>query len=64
MGKIVTTTKGPMDVDLLRKETGVIDNEVETTLWIEYWLESELVHRSVHIQLKHGVEAFPIAESM
>lgn len=64
MGKIVTTTKGPMDVSLLTKKTGIIDNEVEKTLWIEYWLKDELVHRSVHIELKQGVEVFPVAESM
>ncbi len=61
---MITTTKGPMDEALLTKKTGVIDNEVEKTLWIEYWLKDELVHRSVHIELKHGVEVFPTAESI
>lgn len=61
---MITTTKGPMDESLLEKKTGVIDNDVETTRWIEYWLEGELVHRSVHVELKQGVEIFPVAESM
>jgi len=52
---IVTTTKGDMDDSLLEKREGVIDNENETTNWIEYWLEGELVHRSVHMVLKKMV---------
>lgn len=61
---MITTTKGLMDENLLRKETGTIDNDVEHTTWVEYWLEDELVHRSVDMQLKQGVEIFPVAESM
>lgn len=34
----VTTTKGDMDEALLQKMTGEIDNEVEQTTWVEYWL--------------------------
>ena len=61
---IITTTKGPMDTSLLIKKTGSIDNEVERTTWIEYWLEEELVHRSVNMHLKQAVEAFPVAQPM
>lgn len=49
---IVNTTKGEMDDSLLEKREGTIDNENETILWTEYWLEGELVHRSVHMTLK------------
>jgi hypothetical protein len=49
---MIMTTKGEMDEALLQKKTGQIDNENETTEWIEYWQGDELVHRSVHIQLK------------
>ena len=49
---IVTTTKGDMDDSQLEKREGVVDNENEYTTWIEYWLDSELVHRSVHVTLK------------
>jgi hypothetical protein len=49
---IVTTTKGNMDDSQLEKREGVVDNENEYTTWIEYWLDSELVHRSVHVTLK------------
>jgi|TARA_R110002126_G_scaffold1988_9_gene11812 hypothetical protein len=49
---IVTTTKGDMDDSLLEKREGTVDNENELTTWVEYWLEGELVHRSVHVTLK------------
>jgi len=49
---IVTTTKGDMDDSQLEKREGVVDNENEYTTWIEYWLDGELIHRSVHVTLK------------
>ena len=49
---IVTTTKGDMDDSLLVKQEGSLDNDVETTTWVEYYLEDELVHRSAHVTLK------------
>ena len=49
---MVTTTKGEMDESLLEKKEGFVDNENEYTTWVEYWHEGELVHRSVHVQLK------------
>jgi hypothetical protein len=52
----VFTTKGDMDESLLEKKEGSIDNDNEYTTWVEYWLEGELVHRSVHVQLKKSVE--------
>lgn len=48
----ITTTKGLMDEELLEKKEGVVDNDNEYTTWVEYWLDGELVHRSVHVQLK------------
>lgn len=48
----INTTKGLMDESLLEKKEGVVDNENEYTTWVEYWLDGELVHRSVHVQLK------------
>ena len=48
----VTTTKGLMDEELLEKKEGSVDNDNEYTTWVEYWLDGELVHRSVHVQLK------------
>ena len=51
----VTTTKGMMDESLLEKKEGFVDNENEYTTWVEYWHEGELVHRSVHVQLKKAL---------
>jgi len=55
---LITTTKGDMDESLLEKREGTIDNENETTNWVEYWLAGELVHRSVHVKLKRAVVSF------
>jgi hypothetical protein len=44
-----------MDDALLEKRDGVVDNDHEHTTWVEYWLNGELVHRSVHVTLKEGV---------
>jgi len=55
---LITTTKGDMDESLLEKREGTIDNENETTNWVEYWLTGELVHRSVHVKLKRAVVSF------
>lgn len=53
---IITTTKGDIDDSLLTKKEGVIDDEIEHTTWVEYWDASgELVHRSAHVSLKHGM---------
>ena len=51
----VTTTKGLMDEELLEKKEGVVDNDNEYTTWVEYWLDGELVHRSVHVHLKKAL---------
>ena len=53
---LITTTKGDMDESLLEKKEGLVDNDNEYTTWVEYWLDGELVHRSVHVQLKKSVE--------
>ena len=61
---LVTTTKGDMDDSLLEKREGAIDNEIETTRWVEYWLSGELVHRSVHVHLKTNVLADGVAATL
>lgn len=58
---LITTTKGEMDESLLEKKDGFVDNDNEYTTWVEYWHEGELVHRSVHIQLKQNVLADGVA---
>ena len=61
---MVTTTKGEMDESLLEKREGSIDNETETTSWVEYWHDGELVHRSVNMVLKRGVFAEGISQQI
>jgi hypothetical protein len=46
-----------MDDSLLEKREGSLDNDNETTTWVEYWLDGELVHRSVHVTLKKNVSS-------
>lgn len=58
---LVTTTKGLMDENLLEKREGSVDNDNEYTRWIEFWLDGELVHRSVHVELKTNVLADGVA---
>jgi hypothetical protein len=60
---LVTTTKGEMDDSLLERKDGSVDNDVEFTTWTEYWLEGELVHRSVHVSLKTSPALFAEAAS-
>ena len=60
---LVNTTKGEMDESLLEKKEGSVDNDNETTTWVEYWLEGELVHRSVHVTLKKTVTLSAVAAS-
>jgi len=55
---LVTTTKGDMDDSLLERKQGGVDNEVELTDWVEYWLAGECVHRSVHVRLKTAASVF------
>ena len=61
---LVTTTKGDMDDSLLEKKEGSLDNDNETTTWVEYWLDGELVHRSAHVQLKQTVTLSAEAASL
>ena len=60
---MIETTKGQMDESLLEKREGQSDTVTETTEWVEYWLEGELVHRSVHVKLKHAAVANGAASS-
>lgn len=61
---LITTTKGEMDESLLEKREGSVDNDIEFTNWVEYWLDGELVHRSVHVSLKTSPALFAEAASI
>ena len=60
----MNTTKGEMDDSLLEKREGSIDTDNETTSWVEYWLQGELVHRSVDMTLKRNVTGEAVAQSI
>ena len=53
-----------MEESLLEKKEGFVDDDNEYTTWVEYWLQDELVHRSVHVRLKKAVSAFGEAASI
>ena len=55
---LVNTIHGEMDDSLLEKKEGSVDNDIEFTTWTEYWLDDELVHRSVHVTLKTSPAMF------
>jgi len=46
-----------MDDSLLDKREGSVETSNESTNWVEYWHEGELVHRSVNMVLKNAVFA-------
>lgn len=52
---IVTTTKGDMDSSLLVRKDEQFENDNEKTTITEYYDKGELVHRSVHIDLKTAI---------
>ena len=60
---MIETIKGQMDESLLEKREGQSDTNTETIDWVEYWLNDELVHRSVHVKLKHAALADGAASS-
>jgi len=53
-----------MDDSLLEKKEGIIDTENETTRWVEYWQNNELVHRSVDMTLKRNVATLAVAQTL
>lgn len=54
----IVTIHGDMDESLLEKRVGTEETDTEVLLWTEYWYNNELVHRSVHMQLKQGLDVF------
>lgn len=53
--EMITTIHGPMEAKHLRRVNEVTDNERERTVVVKYFLGPQMVHRSVHIQLKQGL---------
>lgn len=54
---VVGGLPGEMDTEKLFKNSITIENENEHTEVTEYWLQGELVHRSVNMILKKGLLA-------
>lgn len=52
---MINTIYGEMDENDLEKRSGVDENDDEKISWVEYWLNDEMVHRSVHVHLKKNV---------
>lgn len=61
---MITTTKGDMDESLLQKSEGSLENDKEIISWVEYRLDDELVHRSVHVVLKQNVATDGVAAAI
>lgn len=55
---MITTIHGDMEEALLEKRVGTEETDAEIINWAEYWYNSELVHRSVHMHLKQGLDVF------
>jgi hypothetical protein len=61
---MITTIKGDMDEFLLQKSVGSTESDKEIISWVEYRLDDELVHRSVHVLLKQNVAADGVAAAI
>lgn len=64
LNNLVFTTKGYMEETDLEKTTGGLINDNESTTWVEYRLNGELVHRSVHVMLKKASKLCFVKEGM
>ena len=60
---LITTTKGLMKAEDLTRKVIDFEDDNELTYNIQYWIGEEMVHESVHIQLKPGVAAASVAAS-
>lgn len=52
---MIDTIYGRMDKNELVKSTGTQEDENQVLNWVEYRLNDEIVHRSVHLHLKRGI---------
>jgi hypothetical protein len=58
-----TSVVSEVDASIEKRE-GVTDNEHDSANWVEYWLDGELVHRSVHVTIKKGHEAGGVIQAL
>ena len=59
---MITTTKGDMPEEVLSKKTTTTDEQDGIVTATEYWLDGELVHRSLDILLKTKAIGSPQAQ--
>lgn len=64
MDEIITTTTITTSKGLLTRRVGGLDDDNESTTWIEYWLAGELIHRSASIHLKKALFGLSAAEPL
>lgn len=55
---LITTIHGEMDESLLVKKQYIEPTPEHDGHVTEYWLNDELVHRSVHLFMKQGIDLF------
>ena len=53
---LIQTTLGLIEETELEFKTGIHENDNEKLTWVEYWKNDELVHRSVDMYLKTGID--------
>lgn len=58
-----TTTINTIKGDLEIREGG-FDDDNESTTWIEYWLDGELIHRSATVHLKMALFGLSEVETL
>jgi hypothetical protein len=61
---IVETIYGPTDDSLLTQKIETIEDDDKIQTATEYYLKDELVHRSVNLHLKKGIEFGLVAASI
>ena len=53
---LISTIHGDIDDSLLEMKSGNEEDNDKYTSWVEYWKDNELVHRSVDLRLKRGLD--------
>lgn len=53
---MVSTIYGELDELLLEKRSGSEEDDDKVLQWLEYWKDGELVHRSIDVKLKRGLD--------
>ena len=61
---LVTTTRGLVDDAEMRRVETEFDDDNEHTTAVEFWIGDELVHRSVHVRLKKGLNLAALAAEL